>query len=75
MREASDVTLHVTEEEFEQDMREYQEQQAVQGGSRTAASANDAVRDTRDALLRRGQQLEVCVFCCVMSLEQHSEFI
>jgi hypothetical protein len=75
MRDASYVTHHATEEEFEQDKREHQEQQAVKGGSSTAGSANDAVKDTKHALLQRGEQLQVCVFCCVMSLEPHNKFV
>jgi hypothetical protein len=57
MHYASHFTRHASEEEFTRDLREAQNE--MQGGSRAVGSANDAVRDTRDALVKRGQMLQV----------------
>lgn len=57
MHYVSHFTRHASEEEFTRDLREAQNE--MKGGSRAVGSANDAVRDTRDALVRRGQMLQV----------------
>ena len=57
MHYASHFTRHASEEEFTRDLREAQNE--MQGGSRAVGSANDAVRDTRDALVKRGEKLQV----------------
>jgi hypothetical protein len=47
------VTLHGAEDEFTNDLREAQ-REVDRGGM-----ANDVVRDTRDALIKRGEKLQV----------------
>ncbi len=51
------LTLRATEDEFTNDLREAQRE--LEGGGVRVGMANDVVRDTRDALIRRGNQLQV----------------
>ena len=64
MRLTSHVTHDASEDEFTEDLREAQrEEEEKRGGASggASASANAAVRDTRDALVQRGQQLQVTI--------------
>lgn len=51
------LTLRATEDEFTNDLREAQRE--LESGGVRVGMANDVVRDTRDALIRRGNQLQV----------------
>ena len=59
MRLSSHVTHDASEDEFTEDLREAQREVEEKRGGGASASANAAVRDTRDALVQRGQQLQV----------------
>ena len=62
MRLTSHVTHDASEDEFTEDLREAQRAEEEKRGGASggaSASANAAVRDTRDALVQRGQQLQV----------------
>ena len=61
MRLTSHVTHDASEDEFTEDLREAQRAEEQKRGGGASASANAAVRDTRDALVQRGQQLQVTI--------------